>query len=166
VPDGSNVTLSAVPDKGIPFLGWAEPASCAGTGDCSFIMKADTQVSALFAEVPPGQAALLVSNSGQYGRIDSSPAGIECGDGCSSKYAFYPLGTSVTLTGTANGGYSFAGWSGDCTGNGDCVLTLDANKSVGAVFSPPGQCGTANNQPYSTAPTSAAELAPWANPGP
>jgi len=164
VPDGGNVTLSAVPDKGIPFLGWAEPPSCGGTGDCSFTMKADTEVSALFVEVPPGQAALLVSNSG-HGRVDSSPAGIECGDGCTSKYAFYPLGTSVTLKSTANGGYSFAGWSGDCTGTGDCVLTLDANKSVGAIFSPPGQCGAANNQPYSTAPTSAAELCAVGEPG-
>ncbi|MBM3273220.1 hypothetical protein FJY94_08290, partial [Candidatus Kaiserbacteria bacterium] len=133
VPDGGNVTLSAIPDKGIPFLGWAEPPSCAGTGDCSFTMKANTEVSALFVEVPPGHAALLVSNSG-HGRVDSSPAGIECGDGCTSAYAFYPLDTPVTLKSTANGGYSFAGWSDDCTGTGDCILTLDANKSVRAVF--------------------------------
>jgi hypothetical protein len=40
----------------------------------------------------------------------------------------------VTLTATADTGSAFAGWSGDCSGTGDCVLTVDAAKSVTATF--------------------------------
>lgn len=46
----------------------------------------------------------------------------------------YPAGTPVTLTAVADPGYTFAGWSGDCAGQGDCALTMNANKVVTATF--------------------------------
>ncbi len=43
-------------------------------------------------------------------------------------------GTVVTVTESPASGYTFAGWSGDCTGTGTCSVTMDADKSVTANF--------------------------------
>jgi hypothetical protein len=40
----------------------------------------------------------------------------------------------VTLTAVADAGSSFMGWSGACTGAGDCVVTMSEAKSVTATF--------------------------------
>ena len=34
-------------------------------------------------------------------------------------------------------GTAFSGWSGDCTGSGSCDLTLNGDRSVGAIFASP-----------------------------
>ena len=44
------------------------------------------------------------------------------------------IGKTITLTATADPGSVFAGWSGACTGTGDCVVTADAAKDVTATF--------------------------------
>ena len=46
----------------------------------------------------------------------------------------YPVGELVTVTATPAEGYVFDQWSGDCTGSGECQLTMDCNKSVTAHF--------------------------------
>ena len=47
----------------------------------------------------------------------------------------YSAGTAVTLTATANSGYSFSTWSGDLTGSTNpAQITMDGNKTVTAVF--------------------------------
>ncbi len=43
-------------------------------------------------------------------------------------------GSTVTVTATANTGYAFSSWSGDCTGSGSCSVTMNGNKSVTANF--------------------------------
>ncbi len=53
-----------------------------------------------------------------------------CGSGC-----WYNSGATVAVTATANTGYTFANWSGACTGTGACSVTMDAAKSVTANFS-------------------------------
>lgn len=40
----------------------------------------------------------------------------------------------LDVTATASG-YTFGSWSGDCTGSGFCVVTMDRDRSVDAVFS-------------------------------
>jgi hypothetical protein len=42
--------------------------------------------------------------------------------------------STITLTVAADTGSIFTGWSGACTGTGDCVVTLDAAKAVTATF--------------------------------
>ena len=72
------------------------------------------------------------SSSDAGSLVTSSPAGIDCGDTCLAEFAD---GTAVTLTATAVGdGYSFSGWSGDCSGSGTCVLMIDRDRSVTANF--------------------------------
>jgi plastocyanin len=47
----------------------------------------------------------------------------------------YVSGTVVTLTATANSGYSFTGWSGDLTGSiNPSTITVNSNKSCTATF--------------------------------
>ena len=47
----------------------------------------------------------------------------------------YSHGTVVTVTPTPATGSTFTGWSGDCTGSGACVVTMNGAKSVTANFS-------------------------------
>ena len=80
---------------------------------------------------PPAQT-LTVSKSGTgSGTVTSVPSGIDCGSDCSEAYAY---GTSVTLTASPDSGITFAGWSGDCSGAGTCVLSMTADRSATAVF--------------------------------
>ncbi|RIK36751.1 MAG: hypothetical protein DCC55_26355, partial [Chloroflexi bacterium] len=46
----------------------------------------------------------------------------------------YASGTVVTAMATADTGSTFSGWSGDCTGMGSCVLTVDSDKNITATF--------------------------------
>jgi hypothetical protein len=54
------------------------------------------------------------------GTVTSTPAGIDCGTTCSSQFS---EGTRVSLNAAAAPGSSFAGWSGDCSGTGACIVT-------------------------------------------
>jgi len=65
------------------------------------------------------------------GTVTSSPNGISCGSTCSASYS---SGASVTLTAAATTGSTFTGWSGACTGTGDCTVSMTAARSVTATF--------------------------------
>jgi aryl-phospho-beta-D-glucosidase BglC (GH1 family) len=69
------------------------------------------------------------------GTVSSSPSGVSCGATCS---ASFPSGTSVTLTATPDGGSTFAGWGGACSGTGACTVSMTSARSVTATFSPAG----------------------------
>ena len=43
--------------------------------------------------------------------------------------------TSVTVTAAALPGSVFTGWTGDCSGTGECTVTMDGAKEVTAQFS-------------------------------
>ncbi len=81
---------------------------------------------------PPPTHTLTVTKAGTgTGTVTSSPAGINCGSVC---VATFSNGTTVTLTARRSGRNRFAGWSGDCTGTGTCVLTMTADHAVTATF--------------------------------
>lgn len=84
------------------------------------------------------QQTLSVTTTGAgTGTVTSSPAGISCQSGsltgCSDDF---DKSTSVTLVATPSSSTSvFSGWSGACTASsGDCVVTMDADKSATATF--------------------------------
>ncbi len=81
--------------------------------------------------IDAGPALSLGRAGAGSGSVTSSPAGIDCGSDCTERYSF---GTTVTLTASAAAGSAFAGWSGDCTGSGACVVKMDADRSVTATF--------------------------------
>jgi hypothetical protein len=62
------------------------------------------------------------------GRVTSSPAGIDCPGTCAISV---PVGTVVTLTGTAAASSHFEGWGGGCSGL-SCALTASA--TTGTIF--------------------------------
>jgi len=63
--------------------------------------------------------------------VRSSPAGIDCGPTCAAPF---DSGTTVALIAEPDANSRFAGWTGGCTGSGDCNLTLDADSAVTATF--------------------------------
>lgn len=123
---GSEVTLSATPALGSAFAGWS--GACSGVDACTVAMTGVRFVTATFRRVPP--ATLSVKRSGA-GRVTSDPAGVDCGRDC---FEAYVHGTAVTLRPVAEPGAVFAGWSGACTGQGPCTLTMDMSRSVTASF--------------------------------
>lgn len=81
---------------------------------------------------PPVSHVLSVDfQGGGAGAVFSSPAGLSCSGDCSSSFV---NGTQVTLAAIPASGSRFAGWGGDCSGTGQCLLTLTASRSVIARF--------------------------------
>jgi phospholipase C len=81
---------------------------------------------------PPGDVTMSVTVAGTgTGTVTSSPAGINCPTTCS---ATFPQNSQVTLSETPGTSGAFSGWSGACTGNAACSVTLSAADSVTATF--------------------------------
>ena len=79
-----------------------------------------------------GYYYLTVSKSGAGGGlVTSSPAGIDCGDTCS---VYLQEDSTITLTAITDEDSTFNGWSDACSGTADCVVTMDAAKTVTATF--------------------------------
>lgn len=81
----------------------------------------------------PKKVRLRVDTQGEVGagRVSSDPAGIDCGDLCSTRFV---KGTRVKLQASAAPGYTFAGWTGDCQGQEPCSLQLRWDQDVAARF--------------------------------
>jgi len=75
---------------------------------------------------------LTVSPDGTgSGTVTSSPVGIDCGVDCNQSY---DDGTEVMLTATPFAGSTFTGWTGDCTGMGNCTVIMNSPQAVTATF--------------------------------
>ena len=74
---------------------------------------------------------LVVAPSGAGGTVRSDIGGIDCGSTCSHSY---DTDSIVALTATPNAGFEFSGWSGACSGNGSCQVTMDRDATVTAAF--------------------------------
>lgn len=89
--------------------------------------------STTLALPPPSTPYTLTAGvSSGDGSIQSFPTGLSCGSsGCS---ASYPAGQVVQITAIPADGQSLKGWSGDCSGVGPCVVTMDSDRTVSASF--------------------------------
>lgn len=76
------------------------------------------------------ECILSVATCGN-GNVTSSPAGIDCGENCTA--TFYQ-GTLVRLTAEPDPGWSFTGWGGACSGEDDCLLIMNGDKTASADF--------------------------------
>lgn len=124
---GTSVTLTATPATGSTFTGWS--GACSGTANCTVSLNGAKSVTATFALIPE---TLTVTKQGTgSGSVTSTPAGINCGTTCSDSFGY---GTSVTLTATPGTHVTFDGWSGACSGTGNCTVPMTAASSVSATF--------------------------------
>lgn len=125
---GEMVALTATPATGSTFAGWSG-GGCTGTGACSVSLTTAATVTATFTLQT---FALTVAKTGTGGgSVTSTPAGIACGAACTHNYDY---NTAVVLAPAASTGSHFVSWSGACTGTGACMVTMDAAKTVTAVF--------------------------------
>ena len=126
-PIDANVDLEAIPGPGFEFSGWG--VACAGNPNpCTVTMDQDREVSAAFDPVPTYELTVGVDGSGS---VTSTPAGIECPGTCAADFL---ENEKVLLEPTAAAGSSFTGWSGDCSGTGTCVVSMDQARAVTATF--------------------------------
>jgi phospholipase C len=124
---GTMVTLTATPGANSTFTGWS--GACSGTGACSVVMNADTSVTATYTATA---FTLTVTPSGTgSGTVSSTPSGIDCGSACTATFS---PGTQVTLTTTTNSNSYLVNWTGACSGDEECVVTLNSNLTVGATI--------------------------------
>ncbi len=123
-PAGTTIILTATAQEGYEFSGWNGDLS-GNANPASLVMNSDKIVNAVFTEIPPTQYDLTVQISGE-GEVVLDPAG-----------GTYDEGTVVTLTATPDEGYTFLRWAGDLSGTSSTAqITMDAHKTVGAVFEP------------------------------
>lgn len=81
---------------------------------------------------PPANKVTLTVQASSGGTVVSSPAGINCGSGCS---ASLDVNSGVILTATPAAGFSFAGWGGACSGiSSTCALSMTADRLATASF--------------------------------
>lgn len=104
-------------------------AACGSGGD----VAAPAPSPSLSPAPSPSPVTLSVGKAGAgSGTVTSTPAGIDCGATCSAPL---PFGTAVVVTAAAAAGSSFAGWSGDCTGQSPNVtLAMTAARNCVATF--------------------------------
>ncbi len=106
-------------------------------------------IHANFTDMP--NTVLKVTRDGVgAGSVTSLPSGIDCGTDCTNVYR---NGSIVTLSANPNSYSTLAGWEGaGCSGTGTCVVTMDTDNSVTALFS------VSLSNPVVTCVSTAAEL--------
>ncbi len=132
---GTDVTLTATPNGGSTFTGWAG-GGCTGTGTCVVTMSAATNVQASFT--PPGFGLTVSVDGTGTGIVTETSSGIACSIAagmmsgtCSSTV---PAGMVVFPIAAVEQGSIFAGWGGDCSGTGLCMLPMTQARAVTATF--------------------------------
>jgi hypothetical protein len=125
---GTTVTLTATADNGSVFSGWSGGGCIGAASTCEVTVSSDQAVTANF--VPTHVLSVGLAGSGA-GVVAAS--GIACPGVCSDAY---PHGTTVSISATPSSGSVFAGWSGACSGTGECVVTMNSDQGVTATFVP------------------------------
>ena len=122
---GVAVRLVAMPAAGARFVGWK--GACTGTSACVVTLSAARSVIATFG----APTFRLTVGVGGKGRVSSSPSGLTCPTKCSASFR---ASSNIRLRATASPGFAFVGWSGSCRGKSACVVKLDGNRTVRAIF--------------------------------
>lgn len=144
---------SAVDIATINASGLATAVACAPPTPCTTIITANTLgqngsvvIGSSDLSVNPGGGGSNLPSLGMYlvgagtGTVVSNPIGISCngsGVGCTG---YFPQGSTVTLTATANAGSTIGGWSANCTpsnGSGTtatCQVVMGTNQTVGVIL--------------------------------
>ncbi|NWG03180.1 MAG: hypothetical protein HXY44_10040 [Syntrophaceae bacterium] len=124
---GNGTAVTAVPNTGYHFVNWSDGSTANPRTDTN--VTTNISVTANFTI---NTYTISVNKMGSgIGTVASLDGGINCGYKCSE---FYNHGTEVTLIAQPDACSDFTGWSGNCSGIGDCVITMDDAKTVSANF--------------------------------
>ncbi|HEV2401922.1 MAG TPA: hypothetical protein VGS27_33635 [Candidatus Sulfotelmatobacter sp.] len=83
------------------------------------------------ASPPSNEQLTVTAPSAGSGTVTSTPKGINCPTTCTANFA---QGTKVQLSAKPGSNYFFEGWSGACSGDAACTVTMSGAESVGATF--------------------------------
>jgi hypothetical protein len=115
---GTVVTLTATPATGWSLVQWSGDLT-GSTNPASISLDSSKTITATFAQ-SQYNLDITVVGQGAVARAPDQPS--------------YTYGQQVTLTPTPAQGWTFSSWGGACTGNGSCVVTMDAQKTVTVTF--------------------------------
>jgi microcystin-dependent protein len=132
---GSTVTLTAAPLPNMQFVGWS--GGCTGTNlSCQVPISQMQTVTAQFNVIMDPVQVMLAGTG--FGNVTSTDGAISCGNfsGASNHCSeTVDQGGMITLKAAAQPNSDFTGWSGACTGTGDCLVDVTQAQSVTANFS-------------------------------
>jgi Divergent InlB B-repeat domain len=135
--EGTKVVLTASASSGSAFEGWTGCDTPSATNKCEVTILGETIVQAEFGFSSKPKYSLTVATAG------TGTGTVSCNGGvCASSY---DQGAKVTLTASAASGSGFSGFSGGgCSGTGSCIVTINADTTVTAVFNanPSPTCAT------------------------
>ena len=123
---GTSVTVIASKNTGYNFVNWTDKLNgteVSTNSNYQFIMPANNRtLVANFTAVLPNTFTLTVNATN--GTVTKAP-----------DLVFYPSGSNVTLTPSANPGYKFDSWGGDATGSvNPLTVTMNSDKNITANF--------------------------------
>jgi DNA-binding beta-propeller fold protein YncE len=127
-------SAAALPGSPVSVAAGALAIAINASGTTAYVSQLNT---ARVTEVG-GMRTLTVNRGGTgIGSVRSTPVGIDCGTSCQAQFV---LGTSISLSATAQSGSTFSGWSGANCGNN---VTLNDSMTCSANFNsntpPPSQ---------------------------
>lgn len=111
-----------------------QPVACASTD--VFVNDGDgnsygTSESVSFVMAGTTEELAVALDGAGNGTVTSTDGAVSCSH---DRTRAIGSGLVITLTATADGGSSFTGWSGACSGTGSCVQTMTASNVVTATF--------------------------------
>ncbi|MDR0771311.1 MAG: hypothetical protein LBE75_09010 [Burkholderiales bacterium] len=138
--DNGGPTLTMMPNTGSPAIGHGVAATCAAQSvdqrGASRLATACTSGAVEFDAAPPTfRLTVGVVGNGSVSENAASPQIAACTTtgsiNCTSLYA---TSANVTLTATPASGYTFTGWSGDCSGASPTTVTMSQARTCSAQF--------------------------------
>ena len=117
---GDTPTITATPNINYAFDSWTGDTGCSGTASHTITMDANKTCTANFAA--SGYTLTLVAGTG----------------GTVSAGGVFAPGSTPTITASPSTYYSFDSWTGStgCSGTASHTITMDANKTCTASFTP------------------------------
>jgi Divergent InlB B-repeat domain len=128
----TRIVLTPDAADGWTFMRWE--GRCDGREPCSFRLRGDRTVRAVFAEEEgePTPTVTLTVDPPTGGTVVSELVGIDCPEACEVDV---DEDEPVTLTAHQGEGFLFTGWGGACAGQeGPCKLDMAGDRQVSATF--------------------------------
>ena len=129
LPHNEVITITAIPGTGYIFSGW--DGDCGLELTCQLTMSSDSTTTATFIEIPAETTLSLTMGDG--GSVTLSDNLGDCAIDCQLTFTQQEV---ITLTATAEAGYIFHSWGGNCAGDATCLVTMTSDHNVSAIFKP------------------------------